>query len=97
MNKKSLLSIFVLLCVIALTACTGNDAKKLLLGDTDKYNNTPKQAVEELFNVTVMKVNVINVKSKPKRVRYQLGKTRTWKKAIVTVAEGDTIEIFASV
>ncbi len=55
------------------------------------------KAVEELFNVTVMKVNVINVKSKPKRVRYQLGKTRTWKKAIVTVAEGDTIEIFASV
>ena len=55
------------------------------------------KAVEELFNVTVMKVNVINVKSKPKRVRYQLGKTRTWKKAIVTVAEGDTIEIFANV
>ena len=55
------------------------------------------KAVEELFNVTVMKVNVLNVKSKPKRVRYQLGKTRTWKKAIVTVADGDTIEIFANV
>ena len=53
------------------------------------------QAIEEIFNVTVVKVNTLNVKPKPKRVRYQLGKTRTWKKAMVTLAEGDTIEIFA--
>ena len=53
------------------------------------------QAVEEIFGVTVVKVNTLNVKSKPKRVRYQVGKTRTWKKAMVTVAEGDSIEIFA--
>ena len=50
MKLKSIFSIFVLLCVIALTACTGNDAKKMLIGDLDKYNNTPKQAVEELYN-----------------------------------------------
>ncbi len=54
------------------------------------------QAVEEIFHVTVVKVNTLNVKSKPKRVRYQAGKTRTWKKAMVTVKEGDTIELFAS-
>ena len=54
------------------------------------------QAVEELFDVTVVKVNTLNVKAKPKRVRYQVGKTRTWKKAMVTVAEGDSIEIFAA-
>ena len=53
------------------------------------------QAVEEIFGVTVVKVNTLNVKSKPKRVRYQVGKTRTWKKAMVTIAEGDSIEIFA--
>ncbi len=53
------------------------------------------QAIEEIFNVTVIKVNTLNVKAKPKRVRYQLGKTRTWKKAMVTVAEGESIEIFA--
>ena len=46
------------------------------------------QAIEAIFDVKV-------VKAKPKRVRYQLGKTRTWKKAMVTVAEGDQIEIFA--
>lgn len=54
------------------------------------------QAVEEIFDVTVIKVNTLNVKAKPKRVRYQVGKTRTWKKAMVTVAEGDSIEIFAA-
>lgn len=54
------------------------------------------QAVEEIFDVTVVKVNTLNVKAKPKRVRYQVGKTRTWKRAMVTVAEGDSIEIFAA-
>lgn len=53
------------------------------------------QAIEEIFNVKVLKVNTLNVKPKPKRVRYQVGNTRTWKKAMVTLAEGDTIEIFA--
>lgn len=53
------------------------------------------QAIEAIFNVKVVKVNTINVKAKPKRVRYQLGKTRIWKKAMVTIAEGDKIEIFA--
>ena len=55
-----------------------------------------RQAIEAIFDVTVVKVNTLNVKSKPKRVRYQLGRTRTWKKAMVTLKEGDTIELFAS-
>lgn len=54
------------------------------------------QAIEAIFNVKVVRVNTLNVKPKPKRVRYQAGKTRTWKKAMVTLKEGDTIEIFAS-
>lgn len=53
------------------------------------------QAIEAIFNVTVVKVNTLNVKAKPKRMRYVEGKTRTWKKAMVTVAQGDKIEIFA--
>ena len=51
------------------------------------------QAIEELFDV---KVNTSNVKPKVKRVRYIAGKTRTWKKAVVTLAEGDSIELFAN-
>ena len=56
------------------------------------------KAIETIFNVTVVKVNTLNVKSKPKRYRSNPvpGATRTWKKAMVTLAEGDTIEIFAS-
>jgi large subunit ribosomal protein L23 len=53
-------------------------------------------AVEKLFDVHVTKVNTAWVKPKVKRVRYQAGKTRTWKKAIVTLAPGETIEIFAA-
>jgi large subunit ribosomal protein L23 len=52
------------------------------------------KAVEEIFSVTVLKVNTMNVSGKPKRVRYAKGYTRSWKKAIVTLAEGDTIEAF---
>ena len=52
-------------------------------------------AVEKIFGVKVVKVNTMWVKPKKKRVRYAIGNTRSWKKAIVTVAEGDQIEIFA--
>lgn len=54
------------------------------------------KAVEEIFDVKVLKVNTVNVKSKKKRMRNIEGKTRTRKKAIVTLAEGDTIELFAN-
>ncbi len=52
------------------------------------------KAVESIFNVKVVKVNTLNVKPKPKRMRYNTGKTRAWKKAMVTLQEGDSIEIF---
>ena len=54
------------------------------------------KAVEAIFGVKVTKVNTLNVKPKPKRQRYHVGKTRTWKKAIVTLKEGDTIELFSA-
>jgi large subunit ribosomal protein L23 len=52
------------------------------------------QAVAAIFDVTVLKVNTISVSGKPKRVRYAKGYSRSWKKAIVTIAEGETIEAF---
>ena len=55
-----------------------------------------RDAVEELFDVTVTSVNTMNVKGKPKRMGMNSGYTRSWKKAVVTVADGDTIEIFAN-
>ncbi|MGV8082156.1 MAG: 50S ribosomal protein L23 [Coriobacteriia bacterium] len=53
-------------------------------------------AVSEIFGVTVTNVNTMNVNGKPRRVRAAKGKTRDWKKAIVTLKEGDTIEFFQS-
>ena len=55
-----------------------------------------RDAVEKIFGVHVVKVNTVNVKPKNKRVRMQQGKTRLWKKAIVTLTEGESIEIFAN-
>ena len=52
-------------------------------------------AVSEVFGVTVTSVNTMNVSGKPRRLRYNKGLSRSWKKAIVTVKDGDTIDLFA--
>ena len=52
-----------------------------------------KQAIEEAFGVKVKEVRTLNTKSKAKRVGRYTGKTQTYKKAIVTLAEGNAIEI----
>ena len=65
--------------------------------ELNKYTfEVAKDAVEEIFGVKVVRVNTLTVKPKTKRVRYVAGKTRSWKKAIVTLAEGDTIEVFGN-
>ena len=61
----------------------------------DKAHKTQiRQAVEQLFEVKVTGVRTVSVKSKPKRRGQTAGRTRSWKKAIVQVREGDTIPIF---
>ena len=61
----------------------------------DKAHKTQiRQAVEQLFDVKVVEVRTISVKSKPKRRGTSAGHTRSWKKAIVQVRKGDTIPIF---
>ena len=51
------------------------------------------EAVENLFKVNVVKVNTLNVKGKTKRFRSQAGRRSDVKKAIVTLAEGQSIDI----
>ena len=51
-----------------------------------------KKAIEQAFNVKVTNVNTLNTKSKKKRVGKYTGKTKTYKKAIVTLASGQSIE-----
>ena len=53
-------------------------------------------AVEEIFKVTVVKVNTMNVPGKSRRVRYAKGMTPAWKKAVVTLKDGDTIKEFGA-
>ena len=60
----------------------------------DAHKTQIRQAVEELFEVKVERVNVSQVKPKPKRRGLHRGKKPGWKKAVVQVREGDTIEIF---
>ena len=53
-----------------------------------------KESIEKSFKVSVLKVRTMNVRGKKKRLgRYQ-GLKSSWKKAIVTLKEGDTIEYF---
>ena len=60
----------------------------------DAHKTQVRQAVEELFGVEVQRVNVIKVQAKPKRRGLIRGKRPGWKKAIVQLKEGHTIEIF---
>ena len=52
-----------------------------------------KQAVEGLFNVKVEAVNTLRVKGKTKRFRGRAGRRSDWKKAVVTLAEGHSIDV----
>ncbi len=60
----------------------------------DAHKTQIRQAVEELFEVKVVGVNVIKVQPKPKRRGRTTGTKPGWKKAVVELKAGDSIEIF---
>ena len=72
------------------------EKKYTFLVHTEANKSQIKEAVEKMFEgAKVKSVNTITMKSKPKRVRLVPGKTASWKKAIVTLAEDSaTIEFF---
>lgn len=79
--------------------------KNTMLGLQNKYTfevalgaNKPmiRRAVETLFNVDVVDVNVSRVRGKMRRVGRSRGRTRSWKKAVVTLKPGQRIEAFGS-
>jgi large subunit ribosomal protein L23 len=63
----------------------------------DAHKTQIRQAVEELFDVKVERVNVSMVQPKPKRRGMHRGTRPGWKKATVQLRRGDTIEIFGGV
>ena len=60
----------------------------------DAHRTQVRQAVEQLFDVQVAKVNIVKVQPKPKRRGMIKGTKPGWKKAIVQLREGEAIEIF---
>ena len=60
----------------------------------DAHKTQVRQAVEELFDVKVTSVNIIQMPAKPKRRGMIKGTKPGWKKAIVELKAGDSIEIF---
>ena len=52
-----------------------------------------RNAIQEIFKVTVTKVNTVSMRGKVRRRGKYVGKTQDWKKAIVTLKEGEKIEI----
>lgn len=65
--------------------------------ETRANKNEIKKAVGEIYDVHVVKVNVLNFKGKSRRYGGGLGKTRKWKKAVVTLKAGETIKLFEGV
>ena len=63
---------------------------------TDATKADIKVAVEKLFDVKVEAVNVVNVKGKTKSCKYREGRRTDWRKAYVTLAEGQSIDVMAT-
>ena len=78
---------------------TGLQALGKYAFEVAKEANKPqiKQAVEKAFNVKVTSVNVIIVQGKTRRIGRRAVLTRPWKKAIVTLQPGDSIQFFEGV
>jgi large subunit ribosomal protein L23 len=77
----------------------GNEEHNTVVFQVDRKANKLliKQAIEALFQVKVLEVNTLNVRGKKKRVRMREGKKPDWKKAYVTLREGDTLTFFEGV
>jgi large subunit ribosomal protein L23 len=70
------------------------DGKYTFKVHQNAHKTQVRQAVEELFDVKVMRVNIVKVQSKPKRRGLFKGTRPGWKKAVVQLRAGDTIEFF---
>ncbi|TKB84578.1 MAG: 50S ribosomal protein L23, partial [Nitrospira sp.] len=73
----------------------GNTVGFLVHPDANKIQI--RQAVESLLKVKVSRVNVVNIRGKVKRLGRFVGKRSDWKKAFVTLKEGEKLELFESV
>ncbi len=75
------------------SAAQANENKYAFVVSKAANKEEIKKAVEEIYKVKVSKVNTMNVMGKWKRVRLVEGRKSDWKKAVVQLKEGETIEI----
>lgn len=73
-----------------------DESKYTFVVDPRANKTDIKIAVQEIFGVTVLSVNTLNRPGKRRRTRFGTGKCPDTKRAIVTLAEGDRIDIFSS-
>lgn len=75
------------------------DENNQLVFEVDPASNKSeiRKAVEKLFKVTVRTVQTQNRRGKPKRLGRTVGRRSKWKKAIVTLKEGDRVDFFEGV
>ncbi|NCO15279.1 50S ribosomal protein L23 [Candidatus Wolfebacteria bacterium CG18_big_fil_WC_8_21_14_2_50_39_7] len=67
--------------------------KYIFIVDKKTNKSEAKKAIESIYGVKVKAVNIINIKGKAKRLGRSLGRTSAYKKAIVTLREGQKIDI----
>jgi len=67
--------------------------KYLFLVDRKANKIEIKKAVQEIYKVKVADVNTVMMRGKKKRIRYAEGKTPDWKKAVVTLKQGEKLEV----
>lgn len=76
------------------TSSLGSDGKTYVFKVNKSANKIEiKDAIEKTFNVKVSSIRTLNTKAKDKRVGKYTGKTKTYKKAIITLADGYAIEL----
>lgn len=71
------------------------DNKVVFRVDRKANKHQIRQAVEKIFGVDVVKVNTSIIAGKPKRVGRSFGRRSAYKKAVVTIAEGQNIDLYA--
>jgi large subunit ribosomal protein L23 len=75
-----------------------SEFNKIVFEVASKSNKSEiRSAIEKIFSVKVKSVNIINIKGKVKRFKGVLGKRNDTKKAVITLEEGNTIDISAGV
>jgi large subunit ribosomal protein L23 len=85
--------------IITEKGSTLKDDNNQVVFEVDRHSNKPeiRKAIEKLFKVTVLGIQTQNRRGKPKRFGRFLGRRRQWKKAVVTLKEGDRVDFFEGV